>query len=1046
MTEGLLPGLDRAIDRARAHLLRLREPDGSFPDRADLGPSYTAFVLIALAYAGCDLPAEDQARIVARLRRQQRADGSWVAYPFASAGDPCATAAVWAALLGAGVSPDDPAAQRARAYVDARGGLDAVVAALYEKTNFAALFVAMAGRIDPDALPMPPPGVVMSAPLEPYLRERFDYLSMVVGLVCAGAIVDDLRQRRGAEEDGTFAGAFAAKLRSTALAVEGAIEAAGAPAAIELLRRYQNPDGSLDSTTFQTALLLAAYCALGVDRADPGFTAAAGWLRGMLVVTGDEAWFNAFTGDVWTTALAGRALLASGVKPTDPAMLGTLSWLTGAQILDGSRVLSRTRPGKPTIGGWAFEAANVTMPDCDDTGLVLATLGMASDATRSDGAALPEPLASIALTAVERACAWLEGIQCADGGWSAFDVWDREKPRGPLYTEEKGIGASDFLATIGNVVSPPIELGSPAWEDVTARVLLGLGWSGYTADAPVIARAIDFLRRQQLDHGGFWGRWMVNYLPTTACVLLGLSAVELPASDPMIGRAIAFLLAHQNPDGGWGEDEETYPRPDLAGTGPSMAPLTGLVVSALIEAGLAADHDAIRRGVAYLLREQRGDGSWPNGAWLHAFFPPQSYYFFEAQPALYPLEALGRYRALVEEGDRQRGSRDEASLHRADALGAPDPGPARQGARVWDDAFLDRMRKLGDPVADRVVEQLVAEHETEPVNTLLRTLVRSDDPVPPGLPPLLRAYFDETSALPGFADPRRLAVAARLFARAGWTLSAGLFCSSLPQTYAVAKGAKVLAYSGRLDADTRRRILETAQFIFDVTDPDGLAGPEGRGVRSAQKVRLMHAALRRYILTQSRWSLDDGLPINQEDLGATLMSFSAILLDVLDRLGVETTRDERESWMHLWNVVGALLGIDPDLLPADEADGAALMDAVRRRHFEASPQGRMLASALCDCMRSYLPAPGLEHLPATLVRHLAGDACADMLGLPRADWTSLLVDAAGGAVSVLERRQRDGLFTRLAERFSAALMQGLITAQRDGKQAPFRLPASLRST
>jgi squalene cyclase len=1042
--------LDLAIDRARRHLASARLPDGSFPDRTDAGPSFTAFPLIALHYAGHPLPAAEAAEVVAWLRRQQRADGSFAGHPFAPTGDPCATAVVWAALRCCGLPEGDESVAGAFRYVEASGGLEQVARALYAKTDFAALFVAMAGLLDPSSLPMPPPGLVLNTPVERFLRARFDYLNVVVGLVAAGAIVGDLRRRKERAEDaearahGAFLAGIAASFHEAVRTVGDAIAPVDGDAAITFLRGYQNPNGSLDDTTIQTALLVAAYRALGLDRDDPRVVAAADWLRGMRVSSGGEAWFSCFTGDVWSTALAGRALVSSGTARADPELARTVTWFLDTQILDEKAVRTVSRPGAPLAGGWAFEGGNVTMPDCDDTGLVLATLGMAGDRTEPGDPGLPEPLAARVLAAVEKACAWLEGNQNPDGGWSAFDYWEGTKPRGPMYTSEIGLISDDALKTLENLVSPPIGLGAPAWEDVTGRVLYGLGYSGYTVASPVVARALDFLRAQQLDHGGFWGRWMVNYLPTTAYVLLGLAAVELSPGDPMVRRAVDFLVAHQNGDGGWGEVAETYRDPSRAGAGPSMAPLTGLVLTALIEAGEGAS-EAVQRGVAYLLDEQRPDGSWPNGDWLHVLFPPQSFYVYFLMPALYPLEALGRHRTRVSRGEVESGSVDAASHERASELGQRDPGTTRPGVGSRDDASLDRMRAVGDPTADRVIAALLDGQQAEAVNRLMMTLARSDDPVPAGLPAVARAYFEETAALPAFADPAQLAIAARMFTRVGWSVAAGLFCAALPQTYCAARGAKVLVYSGRLDLDPRRRILETAQFIFDVTD-HGAFEPGGRGVRSAQKVRLMHATLRHLTLAQARWDLADGVPINQEDLAATLMAFSAVILDALDRFTVEIAPEERAAWMHLWRVVGALLGVDPAVSPVDEADAGRRMETFRRRHWRPSPQGEMLARALVTCMEAYMPSPLLQRLPATLIRHLGGDACADLLRVPRATFPGLLVEAADEVLGLAQDRRPDPRLGALLDRFSAELMKALITVQRGDKQAPFRLPASLRST
>src|SRR5580692_1975567 len=123
---------------------------------------------------------------------------------------------------------------------------------------------------------------------------------------------------------------------------------------------------------------------------------------------------------------------------------------------------------------------------------------------------------------------------------------------------------------------------------------------------------------------------MVNYLPATACVLMGLAAAGVDRGAPVVRRAVRWILDHQNADGGWGEGVFSYRDPSLAGVGPSMPPLTGLVVTALVDAGEGRS-EAVARAARYLVAEQRADGTWPNGDWLHVFvspnYLPSSFYY-----------------------------------------------------------------------------------------------------------------------------------------------------------------------------------------------------------------------------------------------------------------------------------------------------------------------------------------------------------------------------------------------------------------------------------
>ena len=233
-------------------------------------------------------------------------------------------------------------------------------------------------------------------------------------------------------------------------------------------------------------------------------------------------------------------------------------------------------------------------------------------------------------------------MQNPDGGWSAF-VWGLPgKPPGPMMTATVEVSMGDPVAVARTLLRPPPELGEPSTEDLTGRVLDGLGRTGMTRDDPPIRRAIEFLRVQQCDNGAFWGRWTVNYLGATAYALMGLAAVDADLSAPWVRRAVQFVCDHQNPDGGWGELPDSYSDPARAGIGPSMPPLTGIVLIALIDAG-ERDSQVVARGVAYLLAEQRADGTWSNADYLCTNVPPDTFYILAGGACHNPTEALGRY-------------------------------------------------------------------------------------------------------------------------------------------------------------------------------------------------------------------------------------------------------------------------------------------------------------------------------------------------------------------------------------------------------------------
>jgi ankyrin repeat protein len=81
--------------------------------------------------------------------------------------------------------------------------------------------------------------------------------------------------------------------------------------------------------------------------------------------------------------------------------------------------------------------------------------------------------------------------------------------------------------------------------------MLGLHWTG--ADARLVRRAADVLKRQQNADGGWTqlpGRNSDAY--ATGVVLVALhQAAGLPVSDPVYRRGVDYLLRNQEPDGSW---------------------------------------------------------------------------------------------------------------------------------------------------------------------------------------------------------------------------------------------------------------------------------------------------------------------------------------------------------------------------------------------------------------------------------------------------------------------------------------------------------------
>lgn len=220
-----------------------------------------------------------------------------------------------------------------------------------------------------------------------------------------------------------------------------------------------------------------------------------------------------------------------------------------------------------------------------------------------------------------------------------------------------------------------------------------------------------------------------------------------------------------------------------------------------------------------------------------------------------------------------------------------------------------------------------------------------------------------------------------------------LLTGSLVESFAAARGARILAATGRLEHDTEHRVYETASMVRDLLEP-GQAWPGGIGHEAMLRVRLLHAFVRRFAHRRGLDGAALGTPVNQADMLHTLLMFSRVVIVGLEALGVRISAADAEAWLHLWRWAGFVLGVEEDLLPRTVDEEARLHALFADVEYRPSDDSRRLAravlAALADKPPFHLPAAALHEVS----RRIVGDALGDALGLDRARGWSLLVRAA----------------------------------------------------
>ncbi len=623
MSDTHSPSVELAVDRAAAALIALQRGDGHWLFELEADATIPAEYILLQHYLG-EIDDGLQAELAKFLRAGQAEHGGW---PLFLGGDldlSC-TVKAYFALKAAGDSADAPHMKRAREAILARGGA--------ARANvFTRIQLALFGELPWHAVPVMPVEIMLLPRWFPFHISKISYWSrtVITPLLVLMAKKPQARNPRRVSVHELFAPGTKVKPPRASGSIWATIfnliddvlrgfeplfpkrkREQAIDAAVAFITERLNGEDGLGGIYPAMANTVMMFDCLGVAPSDPRVVTARAALKKLLVLTPGRTYCQPCLSPVWDTGLAAHALLETGSPTSVEAARRGLDWLTRCQVTELAGDWTMTRPGlKP--GGWAFQYANPHYPDLDDTAMVALALDRL-DRAQYRGA-------------VTRATEWLIGMQSRNGGWASFDADN-------TYYYLNYIPFADH----GALLDPPTA-------DVSARCVGLFGQLGGYEQA--LATGIDYLRREQEEDGSWFGRWGTNYIYGTWSALAALNATGVAKTDPMIRRAVAFLLAKQRYDGGWGEDGRSYWPDQPHGEGPvSTASQTAWAVLALMAAG-ELRHEAVTRGIGYLLSTQREHGLWDETAFTAVGFPRVFYLRYHGYCAYFPLWALARYRNL----------------------------------------------------------------------------------------------------------------------------------------------------------------------------------------------------------------------------------------------------------------------------------------------------------------------------------------------------------------------------------------------------------------
>ncbi|MFI5589936.1 oxygenase MpaB family protein [Amycolatopsis sp. NPDC051758] len=290
--------------------------------------------------------------------------------------------------------------------------------------------------------------------------------------------------------------------------------------------------------------------------------------------------------------------------------------------------------------------------------------------------------------------------------------------------------------------------------------------------------------------------------------------------------------------------------------------------------------------------------------------------------------------------------------------------------QVWD-----------DPV-DGLVASLLDNGQVPAVNAALASWANNNDPVPSSLPAALATHLQQAKNLPSWADRAKLRLAADFNRRKDtylfmlYGLGSGIMSTVIPRE------AESVYWSAG-GANMKDRAAKTFTFGYDLSELTAYE-PTGQFVVTANKTRLVHAAVRHLLPQSAHWRevTDTQIPISNGDILVTFHSLGTFVHRKLLEWKVPMTAAEEEAFLHMWQVAVHLLGVRDEFIPKTWADANAQSAYALTPILAPTTEGKALAKDLLG-LTAQVDLGVTRGFLNEFVRYVLNDKIGDWLSLPR---------------------------------------------------------------